>query len=253
MKILEALGDIRILIVEDELIIAEDIRTKLTSLGYTVTGMAVTADEAEQLLKNNTPDLVMLDIMLKGSRNGIDLAHVIREQYKIPFIFLTSYADRETVEKAKTVMPDGYLIKPFTDKDLFAAVEVAIFRKSSVNEPADENSRTSPNEVLNDCIFIKKDYLLIKIKFSDLLWIKSDGNYLELFCSNGKKHLIRSTLKDFLNKLPSKIFLQIHKSYVVNINHVEAIEYSHMMIGNNTIPVGRLFIEKIKEVLHIDF
>ncbi len=250
---MEASGEIRILIVEDELIIAEDIRTKLINLGYIVTGMAVTADEAEQLVKNIKPDLVMLDIMLRGERDGIDLARVIREQYKIPFIFLTSYADRETVERARNVMPDGYLIKPFTDKDLFAAIEVAIFRRSSGNSTADETFRESPNEVLNDCIFIKKDYLLVKIKFSDLLWIKSDGNYLELFCNGGKKHLIRSTLKDFLNKLPGSVFLQIHKSYVVNINHIEAIEYSHMIIGNNKIPIGRLFIEKIKDTLHLDF
>lgn len=250
---MEALGDIRILIVEDELIIAEDIRTKLVSLGYIVTGMAMSADEAEYLLQADKPDLVMLDILLQGKRDGIDLARIIREQYKIPFIFLTSYGDRETVERAKSVLPDGYLLKPFTDKDLFAAIEIAIFRKCRVNEPADDRLRESPNEVLNDCIFIKKDYLLVKIKFNELLWIKSDGNYLELFCTGGKKHLIRSTLKDFLNKLPSSLFLQIHKSYAVNINHIEAIEYSHMIIGNDSIPVGRLFIENIKETLHIDF
>lgn len=250
---MEASGEIRILIVEDELIIAEDIRTKLVSLGYTVTGMAVAADEAEDLLKSEKPDLVMLDIMLKGERDGIDLARIIKDQYKIPFIFLTSYADKVTIERAKTVMPDGYLVKPFTDKDLFAAIEVAIFRKSRTNGQTDDALRESQSEVLNDCIFIKKDYLLIKIKFNDLLWIKSDGNYLELYCNGGKKHLIRSTLKDFLNKLPPTVFLQIHKSYIVNINHIEAIEYSHMIVGNSEIPVGRLFVEKIKETLHIDF
>ncbi|HNR42701.1 MAG TPA: response regulator [Bacteroidales bacterium] len=250
---MEASGDIRILIVEDELIIAEDIRTKLVSLGYIVTGMAVSADEAEQLLKNIKPDLVILDIMLSGERDGIDLARVIRDQYKVPFIFLTSYADKETVERARRVMPDGYLVKPFTDKDLFAAIEVAVFRKSRVNGHVDDGLRETPSEILNDCIFIKKDYLLVKIKFNDLLWIKSDGNYLELFCSGGKKHLIRSTLKDFINKLPGSVFLQIHKSYVVNINHIEAIEYSHMIVGNYNIPLGRLFIDKIKDTLHIDF
>ena len=249
---MEASSDIRILVVEDELIIAEDIRTKLTSLGYNVTGMAMTADEAEQSLAAERPDLVMLDILLKGERDGIDLARTIRDHYRIPFIFLTSHADRDTVERASKVMPDGYLLKPFTDKDLFAAIEVAIFRKSIMKGPSDDASRESPNEVLNDCIFIRKDYLLVKIKFNDLLWIKAEGNYLELFCSSGKKHLIRSTLKDFLNKLPGSVFLQIHKSYIVNINHIEAIEYSHMIVGNNEIPVGRLFVEKIKETLHID-
>ncbi|MCU0458574.1 MAG: response regulator [Bacteroidales bacterium] len=250
---MEASGDIRILVVEDELIIAEDIRTKLTSLGYHVTGMVMTADEAEQSMTTDKPDLIMLDILLKGKRDGIDLARVIRDHYRIPFIFLTSHADRDTIERASKMTPDGYLLKPFSDKDLFAAIEVAVFRKSTIKEPSDDASRESPNEVLNDCIFIRKDYLLVKIKFNDLLWIKAEGNYLELFCNSGKKHLIRSTLKDFLNKLPGSVFLQIHKSYVVNIKHIEAIEYSHIIIGNEKLPIGRLFTDNIREVLNIDF
>lgn len=249
---MEASGDIRILVVEDELIIAEDIRTKLTSLGYNVIGLAMTADEAEKYLSEDRPDLVMLDIMLKGDRDGIDLGRIIRDNYKIPFIFLTSYSDRETVERARSVLPDGYLLKPFTDKDLFTAIEIAIFRKTSQPATREDNQGESLNEIFKNCIFIRKDYLLVKIKFSELFWIKSDGNYLELYCSGGKKHLIRSTLKDFLNKLPASVFLQVHKSYAVNINHIEAIEYSNLIIGNNTIPVGRLYIETIRKILNID-
>lgn len=249
---MEASGDIRILVVEDELIIAEDIRIKLTSLGYNVIGLAMTADEAEKFISEDRPDLVMLDIMLKGERDGIDLGRIIRDQYKIPFIFLTSYSDRETVGRARSVLPDGYLLKPFTDKDLFAAIEIAIFRKTSQPSEAEKNQEVSLNNVFRDCIFIRKDFLLVKIKFSELLWIKSDGNYLELFCNGGKKHLIRSTLKDFLNRLPPSVFLQVHKSYAVNISHIEAIEYSNIIIGNNTIPVGRLYIETIRKILNID-
>lgn len=250
---MEASGDIKILVVEDELIIAEDIRTKLAGLGYNVIGLAMTADEAEKYLSEEIPDLVMLDIMLKGERDGIDLGRIIRDHYKIPFIFLTSYSDRETVERARSVLPDGYLLKPFTDKDLFAAIEVAIFRKTSQPAVPEENQGESLNEIFKDCIFIRKDYLLVKIKFIELLWIRSDGNYLELHCTGGKKHLIRSTLKDFLKKLPDSVFLQVHKSYAVNINHIEAIEYSQVIIANNSIPVGRLFTDDIRKTLHIDF
>ncbi|NMB70654.1 MAG: response regulator transcription factor [Bacteroidales bacterium] len=250
---MEASGDIKILVVEDELIIAEDIRTKLTSLGYHVIGLAMTADEAEKYLVENKPDLVMLDIMLRGERDGIELARKIRETYKIPFIFLTSYSDRETVARAGTVLPDGYLLKPFTDQDLFTAVEIAISRKAAQPAAQEINQADSQEKVLHDCIFIKEDHQLVKIKFSELLWIKSEGNYLELFCAGGKKHLIRSTLKDFLNKLPASFFLQVHKSYAVNINHIEAIDYSHILIGSSTIPVGRLFIDNIRKTLRIDF
>lgn len=246
---MEASGDIRILIVEDELIIAEDIRTKLISLGYNVTGIAMTADEAERLLESDRPDLVMLDILIKGERDGIDLARLIRENYKIPFIFLTSHADRSTVERARSVLPDGYLLKPFTDKDLFAAIEVAIFRKS---DEAEKKYEELPGKILQDCIFIKKDYFLIKVKFDDLLWMRSEGNYLELCCTGDKKHLIRSPLKDFLNKLPAESFLQVHKSYAVNIKHIDAIEYTTISVENHSIPVGRKFIDAIRQALDID-
>lgn len=195
----------------------------------------------------------MLDIMLKGDRDGIDLGCLIRDRYKIPFIFLTSYSDRETVQRARSVLPDGYLLKPFTDKDLFTAIEIAIFRNSYKSAASEEKKGDSLNAILHDCIFIRKDYLLVKIKFNDLFFIKSEGNYLELFCSGNKKHLIRSTLKDFLNRLPASVFLQVHKSYAVNINHIEAIEYSQLLIGSTSIPIGRLFTENIRRTLHIDF
>lgn len=248
---MQAVGDIKILVVEDELIIAEDIRTKLNQLGYTVTGIAISAAEAEQLLTEQKPDLVLLDIMLQGKHDGILLAQSIQDKFKIPYIFLTSYSDRQTIEQAKKVFPDGYLLKPFTDKDLFAAIEVAIFKKNAQNKPETDYLEL-PNHVLHDCIFIKKENLLVKIKFDDLLWMEADGNYLELHCAGSKKHLIRSTLRNFLAKLPADNFMQVHKSFAVNIKNIDAIEYSQITIANQKIPVGRTYVEKIKAILGID-
>lgn len=248
---MEASGDIRILVVEDELIIAEDIKTKLGELGYNVIGVATTFDEAVNLLEKDKPDIAMLDIMLRGEKDGIDLAEILKKEYKIPFIFLTSYADKATVERARQVMPDGYLIKPFTDKDLFAAIEIVIFKKTRAQNKNGGNHDEYANTVLKDCIFIKKDYLLIKIKFDELLWIKADSNYLELHCQNDKKHLIRSTMKDFLKKLPQNIFLQTHKSYSVNINYITAIDHQFILINNQKVPVGRLFLDSVKKKLGI--
>jgi DNA-binding LytR/AlgR family response regulator len=244
------MGEIKVMIVEDELIIAEDIRSKLSGLGYNVTGIATDVKEAESLLQKNSPDIVMLDIILRDGDDGIALAEIIRNQYNIPFIFLTSHADKATIERAKRVKPDGYLVKPFTDRDLYSSIEIAFFKKADCQVTQEGSSFENENTVLSDSIIIKKDYLLIKIKFIDLLWIMSDGNYLKLHCCDDKKYILRSTLKDLLARLPKSLFLQTHKSYAVNIDHIEAVEYDYIIIGKNQVPVGRLFMENVRDAMH---
>ncbi len=244
---------IKIAIVEDESIIAEDIKFQLNAIGYNVIGIANDSIEAEQIIISEKPDLVMLDIMLRGENSGLYIAELLRNKYHIPFIFITSHADKATVEQAKLFKPDGYLVKPFTDNDLYTSIEIALFKHGADKNSKSDELTTDSNFILNNSIFIKKDYLLIKVKFEDLFWIKSDGNYLELHCRNKKKFLIRSTLKDFLNKLPKNTFLQTHKSYSVNVNCIDAIEYSHVIIEGQQIPIGRLFLDTIKKTLHIEF
>ncbi len=119
----------RILIVEDEPLIAEDIAADLIDAGYEVAGKAYEVDEALELLKVGGIDAVLLDINLgdESGKDGIDIAKVIHETYKIPFVFLTSHADKSTIERAKPTSPGGYLLKPFQSRDLMAALEIALY------------------------------------------------------------------------------------------------------------------------------
>lgn len=118
----------KILIVEDEALIAAEIESTIELLGYKVCGKAMNGDKALDLFKNTKPDLALLDINIKGSLNGIDLAQIIRKNYNFPFVFLTSYSDLETLKKVQETMPYGYIVKPFTDKDLRSNIELAIFK-----------------------------------------------------------------------------------------------------------------------------
>lgn len=113
----------RILIVEDEIIIAEDLEVRLKRMGYQVTGKATSGEEALRMISADEPDLVLLDVVLNGKIDGIDAAWEIREKYNCPFIFLTAYADDEKLDRAKKTMPFGYLIKPFADWDLKVTIE----------------------------------------------------------------------------------------------------------------------------------
>lgn len=116
----------KILIVEDEPVIAENVSLYLDNHDFEVSAIAYDSDEALEQLKNNTPDAVILDINLESDKDGIDIATHINQQYQIPFLFLTSYSDKNTLERAKHVKPGGYIVKPFNEKTLLASLEIAI-------------------------------------------------------------------------------------------------------------------------------
>ena len=138
----------RILIVEDEALIAAEIEMTLVRMGYRIAGKARNGDLALDLLASSQPDLALLDINIKGSRSGIDLANVIRQKYSFPFVFLTAFADRETLSKVKDTLPYGYVVKPFNDNDLLSAIELALHKFATEQEPT-LPSRSTINEHLH--------------------------------------------------------------------------------------------------------
>ncbi|MEJ7588727.1 MAG: response regulator transcription factor [Ferruginibacter sp.] len=120
------MSEMRILIVEDEPVIAENIALYLNNNDFKVTGIAYDTEDARKQLQDNTPDAVLLDINLDNEEDGIELAKFINKKYNLPLLFLTSYSDRETLERAKAVESWGYVVKPFDEKALLASLEMAI-------------------------------------------------------------------------------------------------------------------------------
>lgn len=125
----------RILIIEDEAIIAAEIEDILKSEGYEVCGKANNGDKALDLFDSLQPDLALLDISIKGSLNGIDLAKHIRSKHNFPFVFITSYSDLNTLNEVKSTMPYGYIVKPFTENDIRSNVEIALFKFNTESAP----------------------------------------------------------------------------------------------------------------------
>ena len=246
------MSNIKTLIVEDELIIAEDMKGMLQELQHDVIGIASDCQEAEEILTHDIPDIALIDIHLRGGDDGISLARSIREKYDIPMVFITSYSDKATVERAKLVRPDGYIVKPFEKADLYTSIEIAISNFAKKQKSTPYTGKEDPiNAVIRDSIFIRKDYMLIKIKFEDLLWIKSELNYLELYCMENK-HLVRSTLKEFVDRLPSDSFLQVHKSYCINTKYITAIDHGNIWLKDVQMPIGRSYFETIKKTLNLE-
>lgn len=242
---------IRILIVEDNVIIADDMQSMLEEIGYEIVDNVIVYEQAEEVLKTQQVDLVLIDIILASDKTGIDLGKHIRENYDIPFIFVTSNSDRATVENAKTVKPNGYLVKPFEQQDLYTSIEIALSNftygtgeNKDNNAPMTQEDVPMSNSVLKDSIFVKKQHLYYRIQFGDIQFIKADNVYLEVNTID-KKFLVRSPLKDYLEKLPKNKFYRAHKSYIVNVDHIDAINSKDIMINNNLIPISKDFKEFI--------
>ncbi|MBT8320807.1 MAG: response regulator [Eudoraea sp.] len=240
---------VKILIVEDNVIIADDMQSMLEEIGYEIVDNVIVYEQAEQVLKTKEVDLVLIDIILASDKTGIDLGKHIRDNYNIPFIFVTSNSDRATVENAKTVKPNGYLVKPFEQQDLYTSIEIALSNfdysgKSETSAPASSDDEVVSNSVLRDSIFVKKQHLYYRIQFGDIQYIKADNVYLEVHTID-KKFLVRSPLKDYLQKLPNNKFYRAHKSYIVNVDHIDAINSKDIMINNKLIPISKDFKEFI--------
>ena len=121
----------KILVVDDEAIISMQLEERLQVMGYTVVGMAASGEDAIEKARRLSPDLILMDIVMPGRMNGIDAAHIIIGELNIPVVFVTSYADDKIIERAKQVRPYGYIVKPFNELEIKAAIEVALFRKAT--------------------------------------------------------------------------------------------------------------------------
>ena len=136
-----------ILVVDDEAIITMQLEERLTAMGYTIAGMAASGEDAIDKARRFRPDLVLMDIVMPGKLNGIEAAKVITGELDIPVVFVTSYADDVIIQKAKSVKPYGYIVKPFNELEIKAAIEVALFRKASEQE--EERERKTAQEKIS--------------------------------------------------------------------------------------------------------
>ncbi len=226
-----------ILIVEDEFIIAEDTSETLQQLGYNVVGNVRNYDSAIEALTTQSVDIALIDINLGEEKDGIDVGTTIRETFDLPFIFLTSHADKTTVERAKHLKPNGYLVKPYNKKDLYTSIEIALANFSKKPETISSEEPSS-----KDAIFIKEGTGFTKLKFEDIWFVKSDGNYVSIKTAQ-KKHLIRKTLKELGLTLPGDLFFQIHKSHIINLSYIDSVHSDYVMVKQQEIPIGREFKE----------
>lgn len=153
-------ADIRVLILEDEPIIAEDLYSLLETSNFKIAGLSHHGEEALDMLKSRDPNFAILDINLGGGMTGLDVAEVIHTKYNIPYIFLTSFDDEATLEEAQKYAPYGYIVKPFQDRTLLATIKTALSNYERINEEKTINKETV--ESTFNCKLTKQEFKIIE-------------------------------------------------------------------------------------------
>ena len=240
---------VKILVVEDNPVVAEDLRETLTRCDYEVVAVADNGKDALDQVKDSNPDLALLDIHLKGDMTGIDVAQLISDQYDFPFIFLSAYSDNATFEEAK--ITHAYLVKPFNEKDLRLAIELALFNASNRDHDIDYTSKEPARQfLLKQSIFIKEGKHLAKVQLKDVQYLEAFGSYCKLHASD-RVFTFSCNLNKVLMKIPEEDFIRIHRSYVVNLQHVTSIDGDFIEITGVKLPIGQTYRKILMERLRL--
>ena len=250
------MSKINVLVIEDESIVSKDLQHSLTKLGYNVVGAASNGEKAIELAGLKNPNIILMDIMLKGDMNGIEAAEKIKELYSVPIVFLTAYSDESTLSKAKITEPYGYILKPFKEIDLHTTIEMAVYKHSKEQEIVKERnllySLVENKEASGGYIFVKANSKLIKLNSSDIFFIEALKDYVVIHTEN-VRYTIHSTMKDIDKKLIKDEFLRVHRSYIVRLDKIATIEYPNLTLEkvDKIIPIGGSYRDNLNDKINL--
>ncbi len=229
----------RILIVEDEVLIARDIEILLNKIGYRVVKKAKTVAEAKNALENYRVDLALVDINLEHGEEGIYVAGMLTKA-KLPFIYITSYSDENTVRNAMQTKPDAYIVKPVSMNDLYTNIEMVMYKQK--NKQQDTNGPKEKRLKLTH--HNKKIFLDPK----DIYWIKADGVYMEIETEQNT-YVERGSFNSLLSQISDPNILKVHRGWVVNTRYINEFKTETVRIKDVEIPVSRSYRKDLKASL----
>lgn len=237
---------VQIMIVEDDMIIAADIMMQLNQLGYEVTGIFPRGEDALKQLEATKPDIILMDINLKGKMDGIEVGQQIYTRYALPLIYLTANADDATFHRAKATKPFAFISKPFKRSDLERTLALVISRLDEKSQATTATSDNNETYLLDDRIFVKQRDRMVKIYTRDILYAEADRNYCKIYTSD-KDYLLSIPLGVFEERLQAKEFLRVHRSYVVNVSKIDELSdnCTFVIIGKSHLPVSKSYQDEL--------
>ncbi len=225
----------KVFIVEDEQDLADNMAAILRSSGFDVVGKEDSGEIAIRKIQQSKPDLILMDIMLKGEMDGIELTQKIREKSTVPIIFTTAYYEQMYLERVSDINYDSFILKPITKDVLITTITLAFLK-------------VKRKKVEKNILNIRDKGFLVPIDEDDIIMLKADGLYTRIYTTT-RQYVIRDILKDVIGKLSEKKFIRIHKSYLVNLDYVTAFNAKEVTIANYIVPIRRGYFRELGDLL----
>ena len=233
---------VKILIVEDDMVIGANMSMQLTEMGFEVCGLLPRGEDVLPYIRNTRPDILLLDIQLKGKLDGIETARLVQAEFDVPIIYLTSNTDKAHFSRAKETRPRAFISKPYKNIDLQRAIELTV--KAVSNEPKSNGDGVQHQFVLTDRVFVRKRDKLMAVAIKDIRYLEADRNYSKLFTLD-RQYLLVGTLKSLEKKLPLHYFMRVHRSYIINISQIDEVGNTYVSVTGKIIPVSKEAKDKL--------
>ena len=233
-------NNIKVLIVEDEALIAEDLSDSLKDFGFTVTDIVASGETCFDSINLQSPDIVIMDINLQGKLDGIETARILNQTHKLPFIFLTSNSDTNTVSRAIPLNPHAFISKPYNKNDLKIAIELACQKHNSHVI----NNASFDIDVINHSVFVREGSMYKRVDVPTVLYIEAKGSYCEIVTST-KNYTLSYNLNHFVTHVKNPVFKRVHRSFIINVNKVDGIDNNSLIINKTHIPVSKQYQKEI--------
>lgn len=232
-----------IAVVGDEPIVSIKLQNRLSRLGYRIVGPFARGEEALRDFRRNRPDLVILDVNLRGELDGIQTAEAIRKVAPTVLIFVATESDELVYERARPVRPAAFLYRPIPDRDLAHAIDLALAAPGAPRSFGEEPDPQLPDGesamFQYNRLFLKVKDRLCRIMVQDILWVEADDYYCKVV-TDEREYLVTKTLKKFSAMLPLETsFVRCHRSYLVNLRRVTEVGDSYILLGHHKLPVSR--------------
>ena len=232
---------ITVLVVEDNPITAQDLKETLEGHGFLVQGIAKIKEEALDLIKENEPDILLVDINLTVEDEGIVLVKELRTFSSIPVIYLTAYTDKGLVDRALKTKPAAYLTKPYDEKDVTIAIELAFFNHWN-------NLISMPSSPITSFIFLRDGEVFTKVELEEILYLQAEGSYTK-FVTTERNYTLSGNLNSVMGKIENDAFVRIHRSHIINIHKVTGMDNNHVFLNDITLSIGRNYKDEVGKFL----